>query len=58
MWHGEHAFVARLISEYVKKKYEFEGPADDIKSSEEKVTLSPFGKSNIREHIELGKRTR
>jgi len=58
MWHGEHAFVARLISEYVKTKYEFEGPANDIKSSDEIATLSPFGKCKIREDVEQGKRKR
>jgi len=51
MWHGEHAFVARLISEYVKKKYEFEGPVGDIKSSDERTTPSPFGKCKIRENM-------
>ncbi len=34
LWHGEHAFVASLISEYVKARYEFEGPAGS----------TPFGK--------------
>merc|ERR1719491_293455 len=48
MWHGEHAFVARLISDYVKKKYKFEEPANNLSSREEKSSPSPFGKCHIR----------
>jgi len=48
MWHGEHAFVARMISDYVKKKYKFEGPANNHRNSKDEVFLSPFGKCHIR----------
>jgi len=47
MWHGEHAFVARLVSDYVKKKYKFEGPVDDINSKGKKKSTSSFGKCHV-----------
>ncbi len=39
LWHGEHSFVASLISEYVKARYKFEKPAGS----------TPFGKCRRRE---------
>ena len=52
MWHGEHAFVARMISDYVKKKYKFEGSANDHRNSKDKVFPSPFEKCHIRDNRE------
>ncbi len=38
LWHGDHSFVAALVSDYIKERYQFEGAVD---------ATSPFGRSSF-----------